>query len=74
VKIILPQTSLHVEKLLADGAYDAFGKRRLLIKKLKAIPFIALNPRNCEGEYSEGEVGALQKLRYKWHCKNLLKK
>jgi IS5 family transposase len=66
--------SIHVEKFLADGAYDAYGTRRLLIKKLKAIPFIALNPRNCKGNTPEEKMERCRKLRYKWHAKNFLKK
>jgi hypothetical protein len=52
VKMFL-KISLHVEKFLADGAYDAYGTRLVLIKKLKAIPFISLNPRNCKGNTPE---------------------
>jgi IS5 family transposase len=72
VKMIL-RISLHVEKFLADGAYDAYGTRLIIIRKLKAIPFIALNPRNCKGNTPEEKVERCKKLRYKWHCKNFLK-
>lgn len=68
------QVSLHVEKFLADGAYDAYGTRLVLIRKLKAIPFISLNPRNCKGNTPEEKMERCKKLRYKWHCKNFLKK
>lgn len=66
--------SLHVEKFLADGSYDAYGTRHLLINKLKAVPFISLNPRNCKGRNPEEKMARCKKLRYKWHCKNFLKK
>ena len=72
VKMLL-KISLRVEKFLADGAYDAYGTRRLLIRKLKAIPFIALNPRNCKGNTREEKMERCRKLRYKWHAKNFLK-
>jgi hypothetical protein len=55
VKMFL-KISFSVEKFLGDGAYDAYGTRRLLIKKLKAIPFIALNPRNCKGNTPEKKM------------------
>ena len=73
VKMLL-KISIRIEKFLADGAYDAYGTRRLLIRKLKAIPFIALNPRNCKGNTPEGKMERCRKLRYKWYCKNFLKK
>jgi hypothetical protein len=72
VKMIL-KVSIRVEKFLADGAYDAYSTRLLIIKKLKAIPFIALNPRNCKGNTPEEKMDRCKKLRYKWHCKNFLK-
>ncbi len=73
VKMFL-RISLHVEKFLADSAYDAHGTRRLLIKKLKAIPFVALNPRNCKGSTPEEKMERCRKLSYRWHAKNFLKK
>ena len=73
VKMLL-RISLHVEKFLADGAYDAYGTRLILIKKLKAIPFIALNPRNSRGSTPEQKMERCRKKRYRWHCKNFLKK
>lgn len=73
VKMIL-KMSLRVEKFLADGAYDAYETRLLVIRKLKAIPFITLNPRNCKGNNREEKMERCKKLRYRWHCKNFLKK
>jgi IS5 family transposase len=73
VKMLL-KISIHVEKFLADGAYDAYGTRLLLIRKLKAIPFITLNPRNCKGNTPEEKMERCRKLRYKWYAKNFLKR
>jgi hypothetical protein len=51
--------SLHVEKFLADGAYDACVWNGVIaqIKKLKGIPFIALNLRDCKGNTPEEKDG-----------------
>lgn len=70
----LVKISLRVEKFLADGAYDAYGTRLAVIKKLKAVPLIALNPRNCKGSTKEERMERCRKIRYKWYCKNFLKK
>jgi hypothetical protein len=66
--------SLHVEKFLADSAYDAYGTRLVVIRKLKAIPFIALNPRNSKGSTPEEKMERCRKKRYRWYAKNFLKK
>jgi IS5 family transposase len=64
---------LRVEKFLADGAYDSYSTRLKLIKKLKAIPLISLNPRNCKGSTPEEKMEMCRKKRYRWYCKNFLK-
>jgi transposase len=64
---------LSVKKFLADGAYDGYKTRLALIRKLKAVPFIALNPRNCNGDTKEEKMEQCKKKRYKWYCKNFFK-
>jgi hypothetical protein len=46
---------LQVKKFMADAGYDGYRARLLLliIRKLKAVPFITLNPRNCKGVTNE---------------------
>jgi hypothetical protein len=51
--ILSKMSLLHMEKFLPDGAYDACGTRLLIIRKLKGIPFIALNPRSCKGQHAK---------------------
>lgn len=53
---------LHVNELIADAAYDANWTRLLVIKKLKAIPLIALNPRNCKGDTMEQKMMKCEEL------------
>ena len=64
---------LHVKEFLADAAYDANRTRLLVIKKLRAIPLIALNPRNCEGDTEEEKRARCKELRQKFYAKNFLK-
>ncbi len=59
---------------MADAGYDGYRVRLLVIKKLKAIPFITLNPRNCKGETKEEKHQRCKLLRYRWHAKNFLKR
>jgi hypothetical protein len=40
---------IHMEVFLGDSAYYAYRTRLLIIKKLKAIPMIALDPRGSRG-------------------------
>ena len=72
VKMIM-KLELGVEKFLADGAYDSYSTRLGIIRKLKAIPLISLNPRNCKGSSPEEKVERCRKKRYRWYCKNFLK-
>jgi hypothetical protein len=72
-KMIL-KISLRVDKFPADGAYDAYGTRLLVMRKLKAIPFIALYLRNCKGKTREEKMEICTRLRYKWHLEKFLKK
>ena len=74
VKMISKRLGLHVKKFFADAGYDGYRARLLIIKKLKATPFITLNPRNCKGQTKEEKMARCKLLRYRWHAKNFLKK
>ncbi len=74
VRMITKRLRLHVKKFMADAGYDGYRVRLLVIRKLKAIPFITLNPRNCEGGTHEEKMKRCRLLRYRWHAKNFLKK
>ena len=74
VRMISTRLCLCVEKFMADAGYDGYRVRLLVIKKLKAIPFITLNPRNCKGSTKEEKMARCRKLRYRWHAKNFLKR
>jgi hypothetical protein len=49
------------------------GTRLLVIKKLKAIPMIALNPRGSRGSSPDEKMERCRKKHYRWYCKNFLK-
>ena len=75
VRMITKRLRLHVKRFMADAGYDCYKVRLLLvIKKLKAIPFITLNPRNCKGSTKEAKHLRCKLLRYRWHAKNFLKR
>ena len=54
---------LHVKKFMADAGYDGYLSGGWLIKRLKAIPFITLNPRNCKGKTKEEKHQRCKLLR-----------
>jgi len=58
---MLLQISIRTKKFLADGAYDAYETRLCAIRKLKAIPFTALNSRNCKCNTAEEKIEMVQK-------------
>jgi len=62
-----------VKKFLANAGYDSYRTRLLVIRRLKAIPLITLNPRNCKGGTHEEKMARCKLLRYRWHAKNFLK-
>lgn len=70
---MLLKLSVQVKKFLADAGYDGYRTRLLVIRKLKAIPLITLNPRNCKGSTKEEKMARCKKLRHKWYLKNFLK-
>jgi transposase len=72
---MLLRLSIPVKKFLADAGYDGYRTRLLIIiRRLKAIPFITLNPRNCEGNTHEEKMKRCKKLRHKWYLKNFLRR
>ena len=74
VRMITKRLRLQVKKFMADAGYDGYEVRLLVIEKLKAIPFITLNPRNCKGSTKEAKHQRCRLLRYRWHAKNFLKR
>ena len=56
-----------MEKFLADSGYDGNLNRLDIIKMLKAIPYISLNPRNCKGDTSEEKMARRKKLCEKFY-------
>ena len=66
--------SISVKIFLADGAYDSNQTRLRIIGRLKAIPFIPLNPRNCEGSTPEEKMKRCKRLRLKFYIKNFIKR
>ena len=58
---------IDVEKFLADSGYDGNLNRLDIIKILEAIPYIALNPRNCEGDTPEEKMARRRKLCEKFY-------
>ena len=64
---MLLKLSIQVKKFLADAGYDGYRTRLLVIRRLKAIPMITLNPRNCKGDTHEEKMARCKKLRYKWY-------
>lgn len=71
---MIVKLSLCVKKFLADGAYDGHITRWRIIRRLRAVPFITLNPRNCKGNTAEEKMARCKKLRHKWYLKNFLKR
>jgi transposase len=60
---------IKVEKFLGDSGYDGNPNRLSIIKTLKAIPYIDLNPRNCEGDTAEEKMARRRKLCEKFYKK-----
>ena len=66
---------IHVKKFFADMGYDGNVTRLLIIERLKAIPFIPLNPRNCKGATEKEKKKARRKLLcYRFYAKNFIKR
>lgn len=67
VEHIHQQFLIDVEKFLADSGYDGNLNRLDIIKMLEAIPYIALNPRNCKGDTMEEKAARRKKLCEKFY-------
>lgn len=67
VDIIHDRYPSDVEKFLADSGYDGNLNRLDIIKKLAAIPYIDLNPRNCKGDTPEEKMARRKKLCEKFY-------
>jgi Transposase DDE domain len=63
-----------VKKFFADMGYDGNVTRLLIIGRLKAIPFIPLNPRNCKGSTEKERKARRKLLCYRFYAKNFLKR
>jgi transposase len=74
VRTITKRLCLLVKKFMADAGYDGYRARLVIIRKLKAVLFITLNPRNCKGNTKEENRQRCKKLRYRWYAKNFPKK
>jgi Transposase DDE domain len=74
VRMITKRLHLQVKKFMADAGYDGYRVRLLVVGKLKAMPFITLNPRNCKGGNHEEKMARCKKLRHRWYAKNFLKR
>lgn len=60
---------LAIEKVLADAAYDFNWIRKKIIKVLKAIPLISLNPRNCRGKSEREKKKRRDENLRRWYKK-----
>jgi len=69
VETIHIQYPIKVEKFLGDSGYDGNLNRLSIIKTLKAVPYIDLNPRNCEGDTAEEKMARRKKLCEKFYKK-----
>lgn len=65
---------IHVKKFFADMGYDGNVTRLLIIERLKAIPFIPLNPRSCKGSTEKEKKARRKLLCYRFYAKNFLKR
>jgi transposase len=63
-----------VKKFFADMGYDGNQTRLLIIEKLRAIPFIPLNPRNCKGATEKERRARRKLLCYRFYAKNFIKR
>jgi len=69
VKHIANRYPIEVEKFLGDSGYDGNLNRLDIITMLEAIPYIALNPRNCKGDTLEEKIIRRKKLCEKFYKK-----
>lgn len=74
VKTIHTQYPIKVEKFLGDSGYDGNLNRLSIIQTLNAVPYIDLNPRNCEGDTAEEKMARRKKLCEKFYKKERVHK
>jgi len=70
---MLLSLGLSIKKFLADAAYDSNSTRLMIVRRLKAIPFIPLNARNCKGKNEEEKRARRKMLCFKFYAKNFIK-
>jgi len=70
--IMLLKLSVRVRKFFADMAYDSNATRLRVVRRLKAIPFIPLNPRNCKGTNEQEKKARRRNLCLKFYRKNFI--
>lgn len=71
---MLVRMSVRVRRFFADMAYDSNATRLLIIERLRAIPFIPLNPRNCKGSSEREKRERRRNLCMKFYRKNFIMK
>jgi hypothetical protein len=71
---MLLRLGIHLRKFLEFAGYDGYRTNLAIIRRLKAIPLITLNPRGCKGSTHEEKMKRCKLLRHRWHTKNFLKR
>ncbi|MEM3097880.1 MAG: transposase [Nitrososphaerales archaeon] len=72
VKMLI-KLGLSVKRFIADGAYDSNKTRLMIIRKLKTMPSIPLNARNCKGKNEEEKKARRKMLCIRFYAKNFIK-
>ncbi len=72
--LMILKLGIHVKKFFADMGYDGNKTRLLIMERLRAIPFIPLNPRNCKGATEKERRARRKLLCYRFYAKNFLKR
>lgn len=67
LEVIHTRYPLRVSRFLADSAYDGNLNRLEIVRKLKAVPYIDLNPRNCKGRDEEERRARRRKLAERFY-------
>lgn len=65
---------INVRKFFADMGYDGNATRLLIIEKLRAIPFIPLQTKNCKGSTEKEKKARRKLLCYRFYAKNFIKR
>jgi IS5 family transposase len=72
VKMLI-RLGLNVRKFIADAGYDGNKTRLMIVRKLKAIPFIPLNARNCKGKNEDERKERRKMSCLKFYARNFIK-